>query len=941
MPALVTALPIPDTLPSQYHVIKSGKRVISDNAQVPSPVLIASKMSKKLLLSIDPPDSSDGNGVQPQLDATTILCNEEEIHGFMRKVKEPLKKWYLEHADCVPGNWTSEQIKAGFRFHDSAELKALPAGYTLIGKKRGTGTRPQDKYCYGHPNGGKFRSAVEIVPHIMWLASSKDPRKRPACECKLCDSAGAGSRNGLVKEKKRKSNVDSDDAIPIFAPKDVKKRKVADKPAGPVVSKPLSAERQEPFVPPGFFKQNADQKAFAYGSVDGIKSDEKQKRSLDAEKLKKSAGAEKQKKPGDSSNKAKKLVDEKPKSMFATSLKRPAFEGLSSASGHTTVESTRGTKLAASANVKSGAEKSSAANNGRPTIVGVGDNGDKSAKDTASSSALGRSMKLAKPSAQESAASGTSVQPAKANPSTSSLAPPVPTEIIGLKAHVHELFKVMSVEQLGNVTAKEVVRMLEDRLNISLDHCKTQARDIIGEAFDERTADNEGFNVAQTVAAETSAAQIEERANVGAKFAGFPTFNVAGTPQAAEPGNYEPMDTNDGVSSGQVGDSGGGGEDEVMREASAPGDRDSALPNDEENGTPPNDDGRAPERSAAAEPTRKGLKSKTNSRFRMHEIVWVEVLLNLKHAVGSIPIKKPLEDGGGIENMDIQIMHDDFVYWPAVVTAVIHPPSSETLWSSPIVIDTTKDEINVGTCAFFSEESQSKRTAYKVRFLQMKEVEVPLPEIFLTPYALICPPAHMQLKSVDQLEPYRKAPSRTRDNVVEWFLKALIQAVDHASRTANFHLTDSGGFEFQYGAEVFLPFDQVILTGKALTAKGQQVPAPTKKASGIGAAGYNALGAGDKVIYIVENMARKDDSVELFVRFDRTDKVDKDGNAIQVVSKEKGKVKGKPFWVDVVDVLGRYYQTYPGNNYPGDYVGCAAPLRRIPVGSVLNLPLDL
>ena len=57
-------------------------------------------------------------------------------------------------------------------------------------------TARQDTYLYGHPNGkGRFRSAQEFYPHLLWLACDQENDSFQNCSCKYCfsDRMAAGT----------------------------------------------------------------------------------------------------------------------------------------------------------------------------------------------------------------------------------------------------------------------------------------------------------------------------------------------------------------------------------------------------------------------------------------------------------------------------------------------------------------------------------------------------------------------------------------------------------------------------------------------------------------------------------------------------------------------------------------------------------------------------
>ncbi|KFY30817.1 hypothetical protein V493_01627 [Pseudogymnoascus sp. VKM F-4281 (FW-2241)] len=76
-------------------------------------------------------------------------------------------------------------------------LAELPKDYALWQHRRvkakngkaNADTARQDTYLYGHPNGkGRFRSAQEFYPHLLWLACDQEDDSFRNCSCKYCFS---------------------------------------------------------------------------------------------------------------------------------------------------------------------------------------------------------------------------------------------------------------------------------------------------------------------------------------------------------------------------------------------------------------------------------------------------------------------------------------------------------------------------------------------------------------------------------------------------------------------------------------------------------------------------------------------------------------------------------------------------------------------------------
>ncbi|KAI8836020.1 hypothetical protein BJ741DRAFT_606558 [Chytriomyces cf. hyalinus JEL632] len=77
--------------------------------------------------------------------------------------------------------------------HPAAKLPHLPQGYFILRVPR-KHSNSADTYLFGHPSGRRFRSAIEFMPHLGFLASGQVSK----CLCVLCqsDSTPASTTNG-------------------------------------------------------------------------------------------------------------------------------------------------------------------------------------------------------------------------------------------------------------------------------------------------------------------------------------------------------------------------------------------------------------------------------------------------------------------------------------------------------------------------------------------------------------------------------------------------------------------------------------------------------------------------------------------------------------------------------------------------------------------------
>ncbi|KAJ3030407.1 UNVERIFIED_CONTAM: hypothetical protein HDU68_009111 [Siphonaria sp. JEL0065] len=74
---------------------------------------------------------------------------------------------------------------------------SLPEGYTLYEQPRPMGSHV-DRYLYGHPSGKRFRSVVEFLPHIQFMAFRNTISQ---CTCKLCNFDGGRGDDGSSSRK--------------------------------------------------------------------------------------------------------------------------------------------------------------------------------------------------------------------------------------------------------------------------------------------------------------------------------------------------------------------------------------------------------------------------------------------------------------------------------------------------------------------------------------------------------------------------------------------------------------------------------------------------------------------------------------------------------------------------------------------------------------------
>ncbi|GAO46731.1 hypothetical protein G7K_0953-t1 [Saitoella complicata NRRL Y-17804] len=69
-------------------------------------------------------------------------------------------------------------------------LDDIPEGYSVYGHRvKGVGKDERtDRYIFGHPTGGRYRSPNEFKVHVLWLASNEE-HDYDDCPCKCCKAA--------------------------------------------------------------------------------------------------------------------------------------------------------------------------------------------------------------------------------------------------------------------------------------------------------------------------------------------------------------------------------------------------------------------------------------------------------------------------------------------------------------------------------------------------------------------------------------------------------------------------------------------------------------------------------------------------------------------------------------------------------------------------------
>ncbi|KAJ3278042.1 hypothetical protein HDU76_010045 [Blyttiomyces sp. JEL0837] len=159
--------------------------------------------------------------------------------------------------------------------------------------------------------------------------------------------------------------------------------------------------------------------------------------------------------------------------------------------------------------------------------------------------------------------------------------------------------------------------------------------------------------------------------------------------------------------------------------------------------------------------------------------------------------------GGGGENslkpghetitVDIRLLHDGIVFWPAVVQEVItSTPAVPDLWSTPLLVNCNDGgKLSFSTTTVIRNDrerlaslqskysalkltSEVPRPAYSVQLLGIGSYRVQLPEMYIAPYSTVTPPEHLVLKKWG--EPVPSVDSLAGNDstaIVMSFLKAL------------------------------------------------------------------------------------------------------------------------------------------------------------------------
>ncbi|KAJ3403868.1 hypothetical protein HDU80_003556 [Chytriomyces hyalinus] len=122
----------------------------------------------------------------PVSDSLLSECPSEE-HG------QPLSSSHLSYMHFMEKCSVYLVGKYHKHLHPAAKLPHLPQGYFILRVPRKQGNNA-DNYLFGHPSGRRFRSAIEFLPHLGFLASGKVSE----CLCVLCqsDSTPVSTTNG-------------------------------------------------------------------------------------------------------------------------------------------------------------------------------------------------------------------------------------------------------------------------------------------------------------------------------------------------------------------------------------------------------------------------------------------------------------------------------------------------------------------------------------------------------------------------------------------------------------------------------------------------------------------------------------------------------------------------------------------------------------------------
>ncbi|KAJ3109893.1 hypothetical protein HDU96_007074 [Phlyctochytrium bullatum] len=161
-----------------------------------------------------PPPISDGVGLTRKrlLHGHELILDEQGVQPWLAKLTEPLRRCYIDDPRTFPrASWVNDRQPRQVVFQHSATLRSLPDGYALARRQR-ENSKHVDKYLYGHPSGGTFRSAEEFKHHLVWLARrTVDPDLR--CACRLCTRARRRPRkNDPGAKDSRALATDSEDA---------------------------------------------------------------------------------------------------------------------------------------------------------------------------------------------------------------------------------------------------------------------------------------------------------------------------------------------------------------------------------------------------------------------------------------------------------------------------------------------------------------------------------------------------------------------------------------------------------------------------------------------------------------------------------------------------------------------------------------------------------
>ncbi|CCX04347.1 Similar to Cryptic loci regulator 2; acc. no. O13881 [Pyronema omphalodes CBS 100304] len=141
---------------------------------------------------------SDGDVSRHPTNTTKPEPKADGSYDYFEPLGEDSSKGVLYRQKCAAGVIV-DYLPAGTEGRQFM-FKTLPAGYALFEhvKVNGSNIR-KDTYLFGHPNGGRFRSPAEFIPHVKYLAANSPENAHAAtpadkiCTCKLC---GVGGRSG-------------------------------------------------------------------------------------------------------------------------------------------------------------------------------------------------------------------------------------------------------------------------------------------------------------------------------------------------------------------------------------------------------------------------------------------------------------------------------------------------------------------------------------------------------------------------------------------------------------------------------------------------------------------------------------------------------------------------------------------------------------------------